>query len=122
MTSVPETTVPATEAPATTASPATTESTTTTVEATTTTVDVEALKAQIAADYLRSWELRRELTANPTLDGLDEQLAQISAPGSEDYATLQSVHQRAGRRWASGRRRAPRTSFGSTSRASICSG
>ena len=71
--------------PETTESPATTESTTTTVEPTTTTVDVEALKAEIAADYLRSWELRRELTANPTLDGLDEKLAQISAPGSEDY-------------------------------------
>ena len=54
-------------------------------------MDVEALKAEIAADYLRSWELRRELTENPTLEGLDEKLAQISAPGSEDYANLQNL-------------------------------
>jgi hypothetical protein len=88
----PDTTVAETAVPTTSEPPATTDvpTTSTTVEATTTTVDVEALKAEIAEDYLRSWELRRELTANPTLDGLDEKLAQISAPGSEDEATLRS--------------------------------
>jgi hypothetical protein len=80
-TAAPETSQP----PETTGAPATTS---TTVETTTTTLDVEALKAQIAEDYLRSWQLRRELTANPTLDGLDEKLAQISAPESESSTNL----------------------------------
>ena len=88
--SVPETTAATTtsQAPETTEVPATTS---TTVEATTTTVDVDALKAQITEDYLRSWQLRRELTANPTLDGLDEKLAQISAPGSESDSTMRQL-------------------------------
>jgi hypothetical protein len=80
-TTTESTSPPATEPPETTAPPAPTS---TTAGETTTTVDEEALKAQIAEDYLRSWELRRELTANPTLEGLSEKLAQISAPGSDD--------------------------------------
>jgi len=71
--------------PESTAAPTTTDSPTTT-QAPTTTVDVEALKAQIAADYERSWELFDELVTNPTLEGLDEQLAFISAPGTENFA------------------------------------
>ena len=39
--------------------------------------------------------VRRELTANPTLEGLDEKLAQISAPGSDDYKICE-LHQRVG--------------------------
>ena len=73
----PETTPPPTTAaetteatdppttPESTAAPTTTDPPTTT-QAPTTTVDVEALKAQIAADYERSWELFDELATNPT--------------------------------------------------------
>ena len=68
----PETTsVPSTQAPTTTS----------TTAPPSTTISEEELKAQIAADYQRSWQLRRELTENPTLDNLDATLAQISAPG-----------------------------------------
>jgi hypothetical protein len=81
-----ESTVPGTTEPPpeTTEAPTTTTTTTSTVPPSTT-MSEEDLKAQIAADYQRSWQLRRELIANPTLDGLDEKLAQISAPGSADY-------------------------------------
>ncbi len=78
-----------TESPPETTSAPSTEATTTTTSTTvppTTTISEEALKAQIAADYQRSWQLRRALTENPTLDDLDATLAQISAPGSADYS------------------------------------
>ncbi len=62
-------TVESTAEPTTTAAPATTDRVTTvaptTSEAPPATVDEEALKAQISADYLRSWDLRRELIASP---------------------------------------------------------
>jgi hypothetical protein len=69
---------------ATTAPPTTPPSTTPppTTRAPTTTLTDDELKAQIAADYMRSSELLDELASNPTLDGLDERLAQIAAPGS----------------------------------------
>jgi hypothetical protein len=69
------TTVPATTDPATTSSPPTTA-------APTTTVDVETLKAQIAADYLKTAQAIKALTRDPTLDRLEDRLAEIAVPGS----------------------------------------
>lgn len=77
---------PPTTPPPTTAAPTTLPPTT---AAPSTTLDVEALKAQIAADYERSWELRDELATSPTLEGLPEKLAQIAVPGSSNYARLE---------------------------------
>lgn len=77
---------PATESPPTTAAPTTTAVPTT--PAPPTTPSPEALQAQIAADYVRAAELRDELTRNPTLDGLEDKAARISAPGSPDYESL----------------------------------
>jgi hypothetical protein len=79
---------PATDPPTTTA-----PTTTTTTVATPTTPSVEDLKAQIAADYERAAELRDELTRNPTLDGLEEKAALISAPGSPDYTAMVTLIQ-----------------------------
>lgn len=75
-TTVPESTEP-TDPPTTpaTAPPTTTE---------------EALKAQIAADYVRSWELRNELTSNPTLDNLDARVAEIAAVGTPEFDSLKA--------------------------------
>lgn len=83
-----ESTVPPTDPP-TTLPPETTSAPST--AAPTTTVDVEALKAQIAADYQRSWQLRLEITENPTLDGLDDKLAQIAVPDSVSYQGLRDA-------------------------------
>jgi len=94
--SVPATTAAVTtEAPTSTDPPTTTEPTTTTAAPTTalpptTTVDVEALKAQIAADYERSYELLDELVSNPTLDGLGDRLALFLAPGSDSYNSVRT--------------------------------
>ncbi|MET0579081.1 MAG: hypothetical protein ABW122_10515, partial [Ilumatobacteraceae bacterium] len=41
-------------------------------------------------DYQRSWANRNALAENPTIDDLDVKLAQISAPGSEDYETVRA--------------------------------
>ncbi|MET0326164.1 MAG: hypothetical protein ABW219_13130 [Ilumatobacteraceae bacterium] len=81
------TAVTTTEAVATTPAPTDPPTTTAapTTEAPTTTIDEEALKAQIAADYQRSWANRNALAENPTLDGLDEKLAGIAVPGSGAY-------------------------------------
>ncbi len=81
--------IESTEAAVVTISPPTTVPPTTLPP--TTTVDIEALKSQIAADYQRSWQLRNELSRNPTLENLDERIAQISAPGSEDAMDLKEV-------------------------------
>jgi hypothetical protein len=87
-----ESTLPdTTEAPpetTTARSTTTSTSTTSTTAAPTTTASVEELQAQIAADYQRSWQLRRELIANPTPDGLDQRLALMSVPGSESFTML----------------------------------
>jgi hypothetical protein len=90
-TTTPETTVVDTSAPATTSTepPPTTEAPTTTA-APSTTLSEEQLRAQIAADYLRSNELLDELTSNPTLDNLDARIAQIVAPGSTSYQELRA--------------------------------
>lgn len=84
----PETTTPeTTTARPDTTSPPTTEATTTvaTVPPTTTEDD---LKAQIAADYVRSWELREEIALNPTLDNLDARVAEIAAVGTPEFDAL----------------------------------
>ncbi len=61
--------------------------TTETAPPTTTEADLEA---QIAADYVRSWELRNELTSNPTLENLDARVAEIAAPGTPEFDSLKA--------------------------------
>jgi hypothetical protein len=75
---------PVTTAATTTAPPVTTAATTaaTTTLPPTTTVDVEAIKAQVAADYLKTAQAVEDLLRNPTLDDLDARLAEIAVPGS----------------------------------------
>jgi hypothetical protein len=89
-TSVPATTVPdETQAP-----PATTEaptSTSTTVEPTTTALDEEAVKAQIAEDYLAVQQALEDLNRAPTLENLDERLAAIATPGSPIHGELRTA-------------------------------
>ena len=90
VTTAPTTTQPraTTTAAATTTTTATAEpSTTETAPPTTTEADLEA---QIAADYVRSWELRNELTTNPTLENLDARVAEIAAVGTEEFTALKS--------------------------------
>ena len=85
------TTPAVTEPPATTAPVATTAPPTTppTTEPTPTTLDEEALKAQIAEDFLRAEQEREDLLRNPTLDNLEERVGtQIAAPGSTNYIEL----------------------------------
>ncbi len=83
---VAERTSPPTQPPTT---PAPTTATPTTPPAPpTTAVDLEALKAQIKADYERSWQVLAQLTESPTLDNFDATLAQIAVPGSENYNAL----------------------------------
>jgi hypothetical protein len=88
-TTEPETTEPA----ATTTDPPTTSASPTTLPATTT-LDVEALKAQIAADYERAWQSHEELVTNPTLDQLDDRLAQFVAPGSDSFNSVKAFVER----------------------------
>jgi hypothetical protein len=87
--SAPTTILPpaTTEATTTVAStaPPTTESTTTTITTTlppTTTVDVEAIKAQVAADYVKTDQALEDLLRIPTTEGLESRLAAIAVPGS----------------------------------------
>ena len=75
-----------TTAPPEPSEPPTTE-TTETSPPTTTEADLEA---QIAADYVRSWELRNELTSNPTLDNLDARVAEIAAVGTPEFDSLKA--------------------------------
>lgn len=84
------TTPAVTEPPATTAPVATTDPPTTppTTEPTPTTLDEEALKAQIAEDFLRAEQEREDLLRNPTLENLEERAARIAVPGSEQYEDL----------------------------------
>ena len=86
MTTTPVTTPPT---PPSTAA-ATTESTTPPVVtvAPTPTVDVEALKAEIAAAFIRGEELRDQLLRNPTLDGLEDRVGDIAVPGSPSDVSL----------------------------------
>ena len=77
------TTVPPTTAPPTTPAPTAPPSTT-----------VEQLEAQVAADVLRSWQLRDELLANPTLENLDARIAEMSAPGHPASAVDQDDRSR----------------------------
>jgi hypothetical protein len=72
----------------------------------TTTLDVEALKAQIAADYLKTEQASEDLSRNPTLDGLDEKVAAIATPGSSQF---ESVRQSVQNLVARGERVAPGT-------------
>jgi hypothetical protein len=70
------------------ASTSTTTSTTTTTVAVTTTTTLDDLKAQIAADFQRSYLRRADLVNAPTLDNLDLHVAEVAAPGSDAFATL----------------------------------
>jgi len=84
-------TVPVTEPTASATDPTTTastSSTTSTTAAPTTAVDLQALKAQIAEDYLRSEQAREDLNRNPTVDNLEARVATITALGSENYHAL----------------------------------
>lgn len=49
---------------------------------------LDALKEQIAADYVRSSEATDALTRNPTLENLEAVAATIRAPGSTSYQGL----------------------------------
>jgi hypothetical protein len=80
------TTPATTAAPPTTAPPATDPATTSTLVATTSTDDVDALKAEVAAAFLNTEQLREDLSRAPTLDGLADKLAMIAVPGSPAYA------------------------------------
>ncbi len=104
----PATTAPqavtTTQPPATTTTVASTTTTTppteptdppTTETAPPTTTEAD-LEAQIAADYVRSWELRNELTSNPTLDNLDARVAEIAAPGTEEFDFTEGVRRGVG--------------------------
>jgi hypothetical protein len=98
-TSLPETTEPP---PETTEAPT---STSTTVEPTTTTVDEEALKAQIAEDYLRAEQALEDLSRNPTLADLETKVAAIAVPGSESFQAIVAAVQQdvaSGERLAAG--------------------
>ena len=64
-----------------------TTETTETAPPTTTEADLEA---QIAADYVRSRELRNELTSNPTLENLDARVAEIAAVGTQEFDSLKA--------------------------------
>jgi hypothetical protein len=77
-TSTPPTTAPSVVAntdPPTTTAPATS------TRAPATTIDEEALKAEIAEDFVASLERLADLTGEPNADVLDERIAQIAAPG-----------------------------------------
>jgi hypothetical protein len=91
--SAPSTTAPVTTDVATTASTTTTSSTTTTTTTSppTTTVDVEALKAQITGDYLKTAQAVEDLLRNPTLDGLDDKLTAIAVPGSYSFTSIRAT-------------------------------
>ena len=81
-------TVATTAAVATTAPPTDPPTTPAPTVPATTVPDVDTIKTQIAADYVRSAQLRDEWTRNPTLENLDQRAATISAPGSPDYEGL----------------------------------
>ena len=96
--SAPTTILPPVTTDATTVAstaPPTTESTTTTTTTLppTTTVDVEAIKAQVAADYLKTAQAVEDLLRNPTLDNLDARLAEIAVPGSPSFTGIQATVQ-----------------------------
>jgi hypothetical protein len=82
--SAPTTILPpgTTESTTTSTSTTTTTTTTTTTLPPTTSVDVEAIKAQVAADYVKTAQAVEDLLRNPTLDNLDARLAEIAVPGS----------------------------------------
>ncbi len=71
------TAAPTTEAPPTTAAPETTP-------APPTTVDVDAVKAQIAAGLLESDALLVEIVANPSLEDLERRALEAAAPPFSD--------------------------------------
>ena len=77
------------------ASPVATSSTTaapTVAPVTTTTVVAEdALKAQIAADYVKAYGLEADLEAKPSLDQLEARTAEIAPEGSDNYTRLVAV-------------------------------
>jgi hypothetical protein len=75
---LPTTTLPTTEA-VTTSTPTT--SSTVAPTAPPTTESIEALKAQIAADYVASDARLTELVAQPSLDNLRRRVARVAAPG-----------------------------------------
>jgi hypothetical protein len=90
-TTVPETTVAPTTPPTEPTVPATTDPVDPTTP--TTVVDLEALKADIAEDYVASYRARREITLNPTLENLEARAATIAAEGSPDYNGLVALIQ-----------------------------
>jgi hypothetical protein len=76
---------PATTADRTSTSTSTSTTTTTTIPATTTTT-LDDLKAQIAADFERVYLHTFDFFATPSLDHLDDRLAEIAVPGSGAFA------------------------------------
>ena len=55
---------------------------------TTTVLAADALKAQIATDYVKANGLEAGLKAAPTLDGLEARAVEIAPEGSDNYASL----------------------------------
>jgi len=91
-TAAPTTEIATTEPPASTAPPTTSSTTTTTTEPpTTTTLTDEQLKQQIAVELVRAYDNLEQLTAEPTVDGLDERLATIVAPGTDAAADIRAL-------------------------------
>jgi hypothetical protein len=75
--------------PSTSTSTTSSSSTSTTIaEPTTTVFDEEALKAEIAADYEENYFELRDLFLRPSLDDLDNRLAEVAQPGSESDSRL----------------------------------
>jgi hypothetical protein len=73
--------------PSTSTSTISSSSTSTTIaEPTTTVFDEEALKAEIAADYEENYFELRDLFLRPSLDDLDNRLADVSEPGSPSFS------------------------------------
>jgi hypothetical protein len=75
--------VPTAAATTSTSSTTSTTSSTTSTVPPSTTIDVESLKAQIAAEFEEDQRRLLEIFARPSLDGLDERLAEIAEPGSQ---------------------------------------
>lgn len=77
--------------PSTSTSTTSSSSTSTTIaEPTTTVFDEEALKAEIAADYEENYFELRDLFLRPSLDDLDNRLAEVAQPGSEAHRLLKA--------------------------------
>jgi hypothetical protein len=87
-TGTPRTSAVTSPSPTTDATTSTTTSTSTSTVPVTSTTTVEDLKAQIAADFEKSFYRNYELVLAPSLDNLDAQVAEIAVPGSDAFTTL----------------------------------